>query len=96
MVGWASVRECHPKLASRIVLMDADTALLRVWNLGEAEGGRSDALTAEAERLLPILLKADYAKQLSAEEARIAGTDWTFTQKGALRAMELERAGRGT
>lgn len=75
--------------------MDADTALLRAWNLGEAEGAWSDALTAEGERLLPILLEADYARRLSADEARKAGTSWTFTQKGALRAMELEGAGGG-
>jgi len=73
--------------------MDADTALLRAWNLGEAEAGWSDALAAEGERLLPILLEADYARRLSVDEARDAGVSWTFTQKGVLRAMDLERVG---
>ena len=42
---------------------DADTALLRAWNLGSGQGGWSDTVMTEAEVLLPILVAAGYAFQ---------------------------------
>ena len=72
----------HPEL--RFGVMTADEALLKAWLLGEGEDGWSDAVMAEAERLLPTLLAAGYAET---EQAT-----WKFTPKGAARAMELEKA----
>jgi hypothetical protein len=67
--------------------MDADAALIEAWNLGEGEDGWSDAVMAEAERLLPILVEAGYATT--------EANKWNFTPKGVERAIELERGASG-
>ena len=63
--------------------MDPDEALTRAWHLGEDEEGWSDAVMAEAELLLPVLIEAGYAET--------EGDTWTFTPEGVARAMELDR-----
>jgi hypothetical protein len=67
--------------------VDADTALMRAYNLGMDDAGWTDAVMDEAEELLPTLLEAGYAA--SDDEA---GT-WWFTAEGVARAEELERDG---
>lgn len=65
--------------------VDADTALMRAYNLGMDDAGWTDAVMDEAEELLPTLLEAGYAA--TDDEA---GT-WRFTAEGVARAKELER-----
>lgn len=60
-----------------------DEILLRAWTIDDEEDGWTDAVMEEAERLLPILVKAGYAQ---ADEH-----DWSFTDAGAERAWALER-----
>jgi hypothetical protein len=64
--------------------VNPDEALIRAWNLGHGEGGRSDAVMDEAERLLPILVDAGYV-------AADAYT-WRFTEDGIARVDEIRRA----
>jgi hypothetical protein len=64
--------------------MDADTALLRAWNLGMDDEGWSDAVIDEAEPLIPILVKAGYAA--TDDDAQT----WWFTAEGVARAEQLE------
>jgi hypothetical protein len=67
---------------------EADDALIRAWNLcDDHDDGWSDAVMAEAERLLPILIDAGYAKTKDAT--------WNFTPKGIARACSLNERGRG-
>lgn len=63
--------------------MTPDEALLKVWLLGEGEDGWSDAVMAEVELLLPVLVAAGYAE--------IKEATWNFTAKGVARAMELDQ-----
>jgi len=58
---------------------DADSALLRAWEL--SVGDWTDEVEAEIETLLPTLVEAGYA---SAEEHL-----WRFTPAGVARAEEL-------
>ena len=67
--------------------MDADEALIAAWRLGEGDDGWSDAVMAEAELLLPILIDAGYAETRD--------NSWNFTAKGVERAMELDGAKSG-
>ena len=61
--------------------MDGDAALTEAWNLGEGDGGWSDAVMKDAERLLPTLVKKGYAET--------SGNTWNFTPQGVARAREL-------
>jgi hypothetical protein len=61
-----------------------DAVLLRAWTIDDEEDGWTDAVMEEAERLLPILVKAGYA--------RTDEQSWSLTEAGAERALALERA----
>jgi hypothetical protein len=66
---------------------DADRALYRAWELASEDS--TDALEAELRDLIPILVKAGYAK----EEPWGDDPDWflwSFTDAGVKRADELE------
>jgi hypothetical protein len=68
--------------------VDADEALMRAWDLGMDDAGWTDAVMAEAERLLPTLVEAGYV--VTDDEA---GT-WWFSDDGKSRAVLLEAANR--
>ncbi len=61
---------------------DTDAALVRAWDLGMGVEGWTDAVTDEAERLLPTLLTAGYAE--------VDGSTWRFSAAGIARAEVLE------
>jgi hypothetical protein len=61
--------------------MDVDTALTRAFDLG-MEGGWTDEVMEEAERLLPTLIAAGYARR--------DGYTWAFTPEGVARMAEIE------
>ena len=63
--------------------MDADTPLIRAWNLGMGEAGWTDEAMDKAEKLMPTLLEAGY---VAVDDE--AGT-WRFTKKGVARADEI-------
>jgi hypothetical protein len=56
--------------------VDADSALIRAWELGMDEDGWTDAVMEKAELLLPILLEAGYA----ATDDDL--NSWSFTAEG--------------
>jgi len=61
---------------------------MRAWGLGLDEGGWTDGVMDEAERLLPALLAAGYAE--------VDGNTWSFSAAGVARAEALERASLAT
>ena len=63
-----------------------DAALIAAWNLGMDDAGWSDAVMDEAERLLPILIEAQFAA------TNEGGGTWWFTAAGVARAEQFERA----
>lgn len=63
--------------------MDADTALIRAWNLGMDDAGWTDEVMEKAEQLLPTLIAAGY---VAVDDE--AGT-WWFTKNGVARAEEI-------
>jgi hypothetical protein len=63
-------------------LSETDANLMRAWDLGMGEGGWSDAVMDEAERLLPSLLTAGYVEA--------DGSTWRFSAAGVARAEALE------
>ena len=63
--------------------MDADTALIRAWNLGMDDAGWTDEVMDTAKELMPTLLEAGY---VAVDDE--AGT-WWFTKKGVARADEI-------
>ncbi len=67
--------------------MNADDALMRAWSLGMDEAGWSDAVMDEAERLLPMLLKAGY---VTVDDE--SGT-WAFSNEGIARVEALDGSG---
>jgi hypothetical protein len=69
--------------SSDIDNLAGDRALMQAWELGH-EGGWTDAVMDEAERLMPTLLRHGYAAV--DEEA----CTWWFTEQGIARAEELE------
>ncbi len=60
---------------------NVDAALVRAWNLYDLDD--SDAVEAEIEALLPVLVKAGYVRIDDALNA------WSFTQRGVKRAHAL-------
>jgi hypothetical protein len=66
--------------------VDADSALIRAWELGMDEDGWTDAVMEKAELLLPILLEAGYA----ATDDDL--NSWSFTAEGVERADQIERS----
>jgi len=64
--------------------LSVDEALIRAWNLGLDSEGWTDSVMDEAERLLPVLIRAGYAATDD------AGAKWWFTEGGVARASELE------
>jgi hypothetical protein len=68
--------------------MDADTALMRAWDLGMGEAGWTDEVMEEADKLLPTLVAAGYA--VVDDEAGTSYT-WRFTEKGIARANTIQK-----
>jgi hypothetical protein len=64
-------------------VVDADTALIRAWNLGMDDAGCTDEVMEKAEALTPTLVEAGY---VAVDDE--AGT-WWFTKKGVARVDEI-------
>ena len=65
--------------------MNADTALIRAYDLGMDNAGRTEEVVDEADRLLPTLVAAGYAAV--DDEA----SPWWFTDKGVAPTREIEQ-----
>jgi hypothetical protein len=68
--------------------MDADTALMRAWDLGMDEPGWTEEVIKEADRLLPTLVAAGYAV---VDDETSASYTWRFTEKGIARADRIQK-----
>jgi hypothetical protein len=67
--------------------MDADTALIRAWDLGMDDAGWTEEVMEEADKLLPILVAAGYA---AVDNETSTSYTWRFTEKGVARVDEIE------